>query len=69
MVAVLQENQSVKIIYGEPGVGEYRQMAEILIQAIPNDRKSMWAGKVMAYLANEALRAASHNQLPARVPT
>jgi len=40
-----------------------------MINAIPNDRKSMRAGKVMVYLASETQKAASQNQMPPRVPT
>lgn len=69
MVDKVSENKTDDGFVCEPSVVDYLRLAEILIQAIPNDRKQMWAGKVMTYLATEALRTASQGQIPTRVPT
>lgn len=69
MVIEYQEKQSVKDYNCEPDNEMYQRLADILIQAIPDDRKLMQAGKVMLYLASETKKAASQNQMLPRVPT
>jgi len=69
MVGEYQEEQSVSAYNGELDSETYLRLADVLIQAIPNDRKLMQAGKVMLYLASEAKKAASQNQTPPRVQT
>ena len=72
MVGEYQEKQSVNACRDELDSETYLRLADVLIQAIPNDRKLMQAGKVMLYLASETKKAASQNQiqmLPPRVPT
>lgn len=46
-----------------------KQLAEILIAAIPEDRRQIWAGKIMVYLAQDALRSASQENRSIRVST
>ena len=68
MVSEYPEKQSVSVYNID--CETYLRLADVLIQAIPNDRKLMQAGKVMLYLASETKKAASQNQmLPPRVPT
>ena len=69
MVGEHQEKQSTNTCDGELDSETYLRLAEVMIQAIPNDRKSMRAGRIMAYLASETKKAASQNQMPPRVPT
>lgn len=69
MVVKVESDQSCKVNPGELQPSDYGKLAEILIEAIPNDRKQMWSGKVMAYLASQTvLSAAQGNGVP-RVPT
>lgn len=69
MIGEYQEKQSVNVYSGELDSETYLRLADVMIQAIPNDRKSMRAGKVMVYLASVTQKAASQNQMPLRVPT
>lgn len=46
-----------------------QQLAEIFIAAIPEDRRQIWAGKVMLYLAEETRRSASQENEPLRIST
>lgn len=69
MVSEYQEKQSVSGFNGDLDSETYLRLADVMIQAIPNDRKSMRAGKVMVYLASATQKAASQNQMPPRVPT
>ena len=69
MVSEYQEKQSVSGFNGDLDSETYLRLADVMIQAIPNDRKSMRAGKVMVYLASATQKAASQNQMTPRVPT
>lgn len=69
MVSECQEKQAVNACNSELDNETYLRLADVLIQAIPSDRKTMWAGKVMVYLATEAQRAALQHEVPPRVPT
>ncbi len=69
MVSEYQEKQSVSGFNSDLDSETYLRLADVMIQAIPNDRKSMRAGKVMVYLASATQKAASQNQMPPRVPT
>ena len=69
MVGEYQEKQSVSVSNRELDCETYLRLADVLIQAIPRDRKTMWAGKVMVYLATEAKQAASQHRISTRVPT
>lgn len=68
MVIETEQNQFVMSDLGL-GPNDYRQLAEILIDAIPSDRKLEWSGKVMAYLASETMHSAEHGGLAPRVST
>jgi len=50
-------------------VSDYVRLADILVEAIPSDRKQMWGDKVMAYLASQTALAAVQGKEPPRVPT
>lgn len=69
MVSEDQEKQSFNSCCDELDCETYLRLADVMIQAIPNDRKSMRAGRVMAYLASETQKAVSENKTPPRVPT
>lgn len=68
MDAKQKQNQEVKQDTSETSA-TYVRLAETLLNAIPNDRKEQWAGKVMAYIASETLHAASEGHEPPRIPT
>ncbi|QRM20761.1 hypothetical protein GBK02_15955 [Dechloromonas sp. TW-R-39-2] len=53
----------------DENISHLKQLAEILIAAIPEDRRQIWAGKIMVYLAQEALRSASQENRSLRVST
>lgn len=53
----------------DENISNIKQLAEILIAAIPEDRRQIWAGKIMVYLAQEALRSASLENRSLRVST
>ncbi|MBK9445443.1 MAG: hypothetical protein IPO00_04690 [Betaproteobacteria bacterium] len=69
MVDHVYTNQSLEDNPEVSSTHNYRQLAEILIAAIPDDRRQIWAGKVMAYLAQEAVRFDSRESKSLRVPT
>lgn len=48
---------------------DYERLADILIEAIPTDRKRTWAGKIMSYLASQAKTSAADGKAPPRVQT
>jgi len=69
MVDHFYTNQSLEENPEDSSRHNYRQLAEILIAAIPDDRRQIWAGKVMTYLAQEAVRFDSRESKSLRVPT
>lgn len=62
-------DQSVDENPDDENFSHLKQLAEILIAAIPEDRRQIWAGKIMVYLAQEALRSASQKNRSLRVST
>lgn len=64
MAEQVELNQSIEI-----NPDDYGRLAQILIDAIPNDRRQLWSGKVMLYLASKTVLAASQGKRPPRVPT
>lgn len=64
MVEKIELNQSEKV---NPDI--YTRLADILVEAIPSDRRQMWSGKVMVYLASQTALSASQGKGPPRVPT
>lgn len=48
---------------------DYVRLAEIIIEAIPRDRKEIWSGKVMVYLASQTALFSSQGKEDPRVPT
>jgi len=69
MVEKVGVDQSVDFDLSEVLPSDYARLAEILIEAIPSDRKQMWSGKVMIYLASQTGLAATQGKEPPRVPT
>lgn len=58
-------DQQLKSESPTPDQDEYRQLCEILIDAIPRDRTHSWAGKILHYLATETMQAlAAGNDIP-----
>lgn len=47
----------------------YAQLAEILLKAIPSDRRGQWAGKILSHLAQETLTQVSQGKAPPRIST
>lgn len=69
MVSEVELDQSVATLQGEIQPTDYVRLSEILIEAIPSDRRQIWSGKVMAYLASQtAISVAQGKGLP-RLPT
>jgi hypothetical protein len=69
MVSEVELDQSTS---GQPeGIcpDDYLRLSEILISALPQDRKLMWGGKVMAYLARQTTQAVSEGQALPDIPT
>ena len=69
MVANVELDQA-----GDPKPGElppvdYVRLADILIEAIPSDRKQIWTSKVMVYLASQTKRSAAQGKGVPRLPT
>lgn len=69
MVVNVELNQFDKINPGELQPSDYGRLADILIEAIPIDRKQMWSGKVMAYLASQTAFSAAQGKGVPRVST
>lgn len=69
MVGEVEVDQSVSSQSGEVAPNDYLRLAAILVEAIPSDRKQMWVGKVMAYLASQTVQAVSQGKELPRVPT
>lgn len=61
-------DQSVKPYFDEQP-HDWAQLAEILIEAIPIDRKRTWSGKVMAYLASQSALSLNQGSVTTRVTT
>ncbi len=68
-VSEIQLNQAGEIKQGELQPTEHVRLANILIEAIPSDRKKMWSGKVMAYLASQTALSADQGKGAPRVST
>lgn len=69
MVAKVEVDQSVGFGLGEVQPSDYVRLADILAEAIPSDRRQMWSGKVMAYLASQTAHSATQGKGAPRVPT
>jgi len=69
MVVNVEVDQSVEFGLCEATPSDYVRLGEILIEAIPSDRRQMWSGKVMAYLASQTALSARQGKGPPRVPT
>lgn len=68
MVVVVPLNQLVSSSV-EVRPNDYLRLAEILIEAIPIDRKQTWSGKVMAYLASQTAFFIDQGKAAPRVTT
>ncbi len=62
-------HQSVAMALGEVQPSDYVRLSEILIEAIPSDRRQIWSGKVMAYLASQTALSVAQGKGPPRLPT
>lgn len=69
MVAKVAVDQSVGFCLDEVQSSDYVRLAEILVEAIPSDRRQMWSGKVMAYLASQTALSVAQGKGAPRVPT
>ena len=69
MVSEVELDQSVVMAIGEVQPSDYVRLSEILIEAIPSDRRQMWSGKVMAYLASQTALSVAQGKGPPRLPT
>lgn len=69
MVVNVELNQLGQNNPGELQPSDYVRLADILVEAIPSDRKQMWSGKVMAYLAAQTAFYAAQGKGAPRVPT
>lgn len=65
----IESDQSTSLDFNEVKPGDFVQLAQILIDAIPRDRRQMWTSKVMNYLASETKCAAEQGKEPPRLPT
>lgn len=69
MVEKVESDQSCNLNPSELPSSDYVRLAEILLEAIPSDRKQMWSGKVMAYLASQTALSTAQGKEPPRLPT
>lgn len=69
MVINVELDQLSNVPAGELQPSDYVRLANILVEAIPSDRKQMWSGKVMAYLASETAHSAAQGKGLPRVST
>lgn len=69
MVETIISDQSITSSSEEVSDDDYRKLCEILIAAIPFDRREKRAGKVITYLAVETMQAISQGMGVPRVPT
>ncbi len=69
MVSEVELDQLVKSKPGDLQPNDYVRLAEILIEAIPGDRRQLRSGKVMAYLASQTRDSVARGKGAARVPT
>lgn len=69
MVSEVELDQSTSGQSEEICPNDYLRLSEILIAALPQDRKLMWGGKVIAYLARQTTQAISEGQGLPDIPT
>ncbi len=69
MVGKVEIDQSVGFDLAEIQPSDYVRLADILVEAIPSDRRQMWSGRVMAYLASQTALSAAQGKGAPRVPT
>lgn len=69
MVSEVKLDQSTSGQPEEICPNDYLRLSEILIAALPQVRKLMWGGKVMAYLARQTTQAVSAGQGLPDIPT
>lgn len=69
MVSEVKLDQSTSGQPEEIRPDDYLRLSDILIAALPQDRKLMWGGKVMAYLAQQTTHAVSEGQGLPDIPT
>lgn len=64
----LAQHQGLACISDEEHV-PYVKLAQILLRAIPSDRRNQWAGKILSHLAQETLTHVSQGKAPPRIST
>lgn len=69
MVAKVEFDQPDMSVPDELPPSDYVRLAEVLVEAIPSDRKQLWSGKVMAYLASQTALSAAQGKGAPRLPT
>jgi len=69
MVGEVVLDQSVKQSSEEKDQNDYLRLCEILIEAIPLDRKQSWAGKILTYLATQTTQSIKEGKGVPRIST
>lgn len=62
-------DQSVSLMKENTDLDDYLKLCEILIKAIPLDRKQFWAGKVLTYLASQTMQSIKEGNGKPRIST
>lgn len=62
-------DQSVTQVSNKVGTDEYLRLCEMLIEAIPLDRKQSWVGKVLTYLATQTTQSIRDGKGAPRIST
>lgn len=69
MVGDVALDQSVTQTSDEVSTDDYLRLCEILIEAIPLDRKQSWVGKVLTYLASQTTQSIREGKGVPRIST
>lgn len=69
MVGEVAIDQSVTQDSEDARADDYLKLCEILIEAIPLDRKPSWAGKVLTYLASQTMQSIKNGNGVPRIST
>lgn len=69
MVGEIHLDQSVNQFSEETTSDDYLKLCEILIEAIPLDRKQSWVGKVLTYLASQTMQSIKEGNGVPRIST
>jgi hypothetical protein len=69
MVEMSAKHVSAAVVDGRQQMDEVTEMARILLESIPPDKKQLRTGRVLAYLAEKTMKWDSKASLPRRMPT